>query len=157
MATSNDSSSWSRLDGPDWRGASSLSCRRPNRAPTCRPSSRLSATPNATEVAFYLDTSALVKLVVAEPETLALRGWLKASDRRPMSCDLARTELIRTVRRVASDRVVQARAVLDAVTLIEVTTAIVEEAGRLEPTPLHSLDAVHLAAALALGDDLEVS
>lgn len=72
-----------------------------------------------------------------------------------MSSDLARTELIRTVRCVASDRVVQARAVLDAVTLIEVTTTIFEQAGRLEPTLLRGLDAVHQAAALALGDDLE--
>ena len=106
-------------------------------------------------MAFYLDTSALVKLVVAEPETPALRMWLTAADRGPASCDLARTELIRAVRRVASDRVVQARAVLDAVTLIEVTTTMFEEAGRLDPTLLRSLDAVHLAAALALGDDLE--
>lgn len=34
-------------------------------------------------------------------------------------------------------------------------TALFEEAGRLEPAVLRSLDAVHLAAALALGDDLE--
>jgi predicted nucleic acid-binding protein len=106
-------------------------------------------------LAFYLDTSALVKLVVAEPETPALRTWLTAADRGPVSCDLARTELIRAVRRVAADRVVRARAVLDGVTLIEVTTTMFEEAGRLDPTLLRSLDAVHLAAALALGDDLE--
>ena len=104
---------------------------------------------------FYLDTSALVKLVVAEPQTPALRSWLTAADRGPVSCDLARTELVRAVRRVAPDRAVQARAVLDAVTLIEVTTGMVEEAGRLDPSLLRSLDAVHLAAALALGDDLE--
>jgi len=36
-----------------------------------------------------------------------------------------------------------------------VTTATFEEAGRLDPTLLRSLDAVHLAAALSLGDDLE--
>ena len=106
-------------------------------------------------MAYYLDTSTLVKLVVAELETPALMAWLTAADRAPVSCDLARTELIRVVRRVASDRVVQARAVLDAVTLIEVTTTLFEEAGRLDPTLLRSLDAVHLAAALALGDDLE--
>ena len=106
-------------------------------------------------MAFYLDTSALVKLVVAEPETTALRRWLTAADRGPVSCDLARTELARAVRRVAPDRAVEARAVLDAVTLIEVATPMFEEAGRLDPTLLRTLDAIHLAAALALGDDLE--
>ncbi|MGB8382898.1 MAG: type II toxin-antitoxin system VapC family toxin [Dermatophilaceae bacterium] len=111
--------------------------------------------PSGTEVAFYLDTSALVKLVVAEAETLALQTWLKAADRAPLSCDVARTELIRAVRRAVPQRMVRARTVLDAVTLVEVTTAIFEQAGRLDPTQLASLDAVHLAAALALGDEVE--
>lgn len=106
-------------------------------------------------MAFYLDTSALMKLVVAEPETEALRAWLAAADREPVSCDLARTELMRAVRRLAPDRVVRAREVLDAVTLLQVTTADFEEAGRLEPGITRSLDAVHLAAALSLGDDLD--
>jgi uncharacterized protein len=106
-------------------------------------------------MAFYLDTSALVKLVVAEAETPALLAWLKAADRAPLSCDLARTELLRAVRRVAPDRAVQARTVLDSVTLIQVSTAMFEEAGLLDPTLLRSLDAIHLAAALAVGDDLE--
>ena len=106
-------------------------------------------------MAFYLDTSALVKLVVAEAETAALLAWLREADRAPVSCDLARTELLRAVRRVAPDRAVQARTVLDSVTLIAVSTAMFETAGRLDPTLLRSLDAVHLAAALALGDDLE--
>jgi predicted nucleic acid-binding protein len=106
-------------------------------------------------VAHYLDTSALVKLVVAETETDALRAWLAAAERDPVSSDLARTELMRAVRRAAPDRVVQARAVLDAVTLLAVTTAVFEDAGRLDPAIVRSLDAVHLAAALSLGDDLE--
>ena len=106
-------------------------------------------------VAHYLDTSALVKLVVSEAETAALRAWMGEAERTPVSCDLARTELLRAVRRAAPDRVVQARAVLDSITLLEVTTATFEEAGRLDPTVLRSLDAVHLAAALSLGDDLD--
>jgi predicted nucleic acid-binding protein len=106
-------------------------------------------------MAHYLDTSALVKLVVAEAETAALRTWLQETDRTPVSCDLARTELIRAVRRVAPDRVVQARAVLDSITLIQLATATFEEAGRLDPALLRTLDAVHLAAALELGDDME--
>lgn len=110
-------------------------------------------------MAHYLDTSALVKLIVAEAEaeaeTDALRAWLVAAERDPVASDLARTELVRAVRRAAPDRVVQARAVLDAVTLLEVSTAIFEEAGRLDPVIVRSLDAVHLAAALSLGDDLD--
>ncbi len=106
-------------------------------------------------MAHYLDTSALVKLIVAEPETDALHAWLNEEDRDPVSCDLARTELMRAVRRVAPDRVVGAREVLDSITLIEVTTAMFEEAGRLDPAVLRTLDAIHLAAALDLGDDLD--
>jgi predicted nucleic acid-binding protein len=106
-------------------------------------------------VAHYLDTSALVKLVVSEAETAALRAWMGEAERTPVSCDLARTELLRAVRRAAPDRVVQARAVLDSITLIEVTTSVFEEAGRLDPTVVRSIDAVHLAAALSLGDDLD--
>jgi predicted nucleic acid-binding protein len=107
------------------------------------------------EVAFYIDTSALVKLVVAEPETDAVRSWFAESHRDPVASDLVRTELVRAVRRVAPDRLVQARAVLDSVTLLEVTTAIFEAAGRVDPADLGSLDALHVAAALELGDDLQ--
>jgi len=106
-------------------------------------------------VAVYVDTSALVKLVVAEPETDVLLDWLSDHGRDPVACDLARTELMRVVRRAAPDRVVRARAVLESVTLVEVTSSIFEQAGRLDPASLRSLDAIHIAAALDLGDELE--
>lgn len=105
-------------------------------------------------MAHYLDTSALVKLVVYEPETDALRAWLAASEREPVASDLARTELMRTVRRAASELAPNARRVLDAITLTQVTTAVFEQAGRIEPATLRGLDAIHLAAALDWGDDL---
>jgi predicted nucleic acid-binding protein len=105
-------------------------------------------------LAYYLDTSALVKLVVAEPGSDPLREWLAAEEREPVSSDLARTELLRSVRRVAPDRLVRARLVLDAVTLVQAGTPVFESAGRLEPEGLRSLDALHLAVALELGDDL---
>ncbi len=106
-------------------------------------------------MAHYLDTSALVKLVVAEEETPALRAWLSAEERSPVSCDQSRAELMRAVRRAAPDRVVQARAVLDSITLTELATHLFEDAGRLDPTIMRTLDAIHLAAALDLGDDLQ--
>ncbi len=105
-------------------------------------------------MAHYLDTSALVKLIVREPESHALRSWLAAEDREPVSCDLARTELMRTVRRAAPELAPNAKRALDKVTLTQVTTAVFEQAGRLEPVTLRSLDAIHLAAALDMGDDL---
>jgi uncharacterized protein len=105
-------------------------------------------------MACYVDTSALVKLVVAEAETEALRAWFAETDRRPITCDLTRTELMRAVRRASPGSASRAREVLDSVTLVEVTTAVFEEAGRLDPAILRSLDAIHLAAALSLGDDI---
>ncbi len=106
-------------------------------------------------MAFYVDTSALVKLVVAEPETAALRAWLNRTDRVLVACDLVRTELMRVVRHVVPDRALRASEVLEAMTLVEVTTAMFTAAGRLDPPALRSLDAVHLAAALDLGDELD--
>lgn len=105
-------------------------------------------------MAHYLDTSALVKLVFEESETDALRAWLGEAEREPVTCDLARTELVRAVRRVHPDQLLRARAVLDAVTVTAVDTAVFEAAGRLDPTLSSSSDAIHLAAALDLGDDL---
>lgn len=106
-------------------------------------------------MAYYLDTSAAVKLVVEEVGSKALRTWLSASMSPIVSSDLLRTELLRATRRGAPDQAQQARAVLDSVTLISISTAIFEHAGTIEPDLLRSLDAIHLAAALDLGDDLD--
>ena len=106
-------------------------------------------------MAHYIDTSALAKLVIAEPESDALQAWFAQADRDPVSCDLARTELLRAVRRTNPTQVVRAREVLDSVTLIDVTTSMFEHAGLLDPTLLRTLDAIHIAAALVLGDDLD--
>ena len=105
-------------------------------------------------MAYYFDTSALVKLVVAEPETSALTAWIADTDSDPVSSDLTRTELLRAVRRAAPDRVVAVRTVLDGLTLITPSTATFDAAGHLDPMLLRSLDAVHVATALELGDDL---
>ena len=106
-------------------------------------------------MACYLDTSALAKLVEAESETYALRAWLAERNRTLVSCDLTRMELTRVVRRVAADRMLEAHALLDGLTLLTVPASVFAAASRLDPDELQSLDAIHLAAALELGDDLE--
>lgn len=104
---------------------------------------------------FYLDTSAAVKLVVAERGSTALRRWLASRDEQMISSDLLRTELLRATRRAAPEQMVQARAVLDSLILVTLSTAVCERAAMLEPDLLRSLGALHLAAALEIGDQLE--
>jgi predicted nucleic acid-binding protein len=106
-------------------------------------------------MAYYLDTSALVKFVVAEPESGALREWASAPNRRVVSSDLARTELVRAVRRASPHLAARARAVLDSLVLLRVTAETFEGAGRIDPPSLRSLDVLHLAGALGLGDELD--
>ena len=106
-------------------------------------------------MAYYLDTSAAVKLVEADPQTGALLAWLASRDGQIVSSDLLRTELQRAVRRANPDAMPQARAVLDAVVLLTLPTSTLERAADLDPDLLRSLDALHLAAALELGDDLD--
>ncbi len=104
---------------------------------------------------FYLDTSAAVKLVVVEKGSTALRRWLESRDGEIASSDLLRTELLRATRRAAPEQMVQARAVLDSLILVTLSTVVCERAAMLEPDLLRSLDSLHLAAALELGDELE--
>lgn len=106
-------------------------------------------------MAFYLDTSAAVKLVVAEPHSAAMGSWARAHAGEVVSSDLLRTELLRATSRGAPSEMRRARAVLDSITILTLPTALFERAAELEPTLLRSLDAVHLAAALDLGDDLD--
>ncbi|MYC85215.1 MAG: type II toxin-antitoxin system VapC family toxin [Acidimicrobiia bacterium] len=104
---------------------------------------------------FYLETSAAVKLVFAEQESAALQRWSVAVGDQVVSSDLLRTELLRVTRRVDPEQLGQARGLLDSLVLLSLSTTVCERAAVLEPVVLRSLDALHLAAALELGDDLE--
>jgi predicted nucleic acid-binding protein len=104
---------------------------------------------------FYLDTSAAVKLVVSESGSKALSEWAAANGGNVVSSDLMRTELLRATRLGAPDQMTRAREVLDSITLLSVPSETFDRAAELEPSLLRSLDAIHLAAALDLGDELD--
>lgn len=106
-------------------------------------------------MAWYLDTSAAVKLVVGERGSAALGRWVVAHADLVVSSDLLRTELLRATRRGAPKAVPRAREVLDSLTLLTLSTSVFERAAELEPSILRSLDALHVAAALELGDELD--
>jgi predicted nucleic acid-binding protein len=103
--------------------------------------------------ATYLDSSAIVKLVVAEPESAALRRYLRRH--RPLvSSALARTEVIRALAFEGEEGLSRGRAVLARLDLIRVNDRVLDEAGLLSPAEVRSLDAIHLATARQLGTDL---
>ena len=101
----------------------------------------------------YLDSSALVKLVVAEPESAALRRALRVEPERT-SCVLARVEVVRAVRAHGPAAVARARRVLRTLDLVQLDDDLLDLAAMLGDGVLRSLDAIHLAAAQAWGDDL---
>lgn len=104
-------------------------------------------------MATYLDSSAIVKLAVREPESLALRRYLRR--RRPLvSSALARTEVLRALLPAGDEAMTRGRAVLQRLDLVRLNDRILNAAGVLRPPELRSLDAIHLATAQELGDDL---
>ncbi len=105
--------------------------------------------------AVYLDSSAFVKLAVEEPETEALRGYLAGYAGRRISSALLRTECLRAVRQLGTEALATVREGLRRVDLVAIDDRILDAAGILEPRVLRTLDAIHLATAMAVGDDLE--
>jgi predicted nucleic acid-binding protein len=106
-------------------------------------------------VSFYLDTSAFLKLFMAETASEALRTWWVARPGDTCSSDLLRTEALRATRRISPDAVAAARHFLEAIPLIRLDSLSYDRAGLVEPPQLRSLDALHLIAASSLGDDLD--
>ena len=103
----------------------------------------------------YLDSSAIVKLVVEEPETEALGRTLEAWSELATS-RVARVEVPRALAAKGEAAVEAGREVIDALLLVPLDDVVLDVAAALGPPVLRSLDAVHLASAISLGDDLGV-
>jgi uncharacterized protein len=94
-----------------------------------------------------------VKLAVREAESVALRRYLRR--RRPLvSSSLARTEVLRALLPGGDDAVGAGRKVLTRLDLVRISSRILDEAAVLQPARIRSLDAIHLASANQLGNDL---
>src|SRR5574339_736969 len=105
----------------------------------------------------YVDSSALLKLVVRERETSALESYVLQCDGLVAS-RLAELECRRAARRASHPRLLKrVDEVLDAVYLVDITRAILDNAAAVTPWLLRSLDAIHLATALSIEEpQLEV-
>ena|SRR2546428_11236960 len=107
----------------------------------------------SAERATYLDSSALVKLAVREPESAALRRYIRR--RRPLiSSALARAEVSRALLPLGPDAVQRGHEVLGLIDLVRVNDRVLTAAGALFPADLRTLDAIHLATVQQLGAEL---
>jgi predicted nucleic acid-binding protein len=104
--------------------------------------------------AAYLDASALVKLFKAERETDAFRAAL--SDWPVLvASELIRVEAVCTARRLGSEDVLQrAHAALQRIDLIPLSSEIIELAIAAHIPSLRAMDAIHLATALTIREDI---
>lgn len=96
----------------------------------------------------YTDASAIVKLIVEEPDSAALAGFIREFD----DVVTSRVGIVETRRAAARRGGAEAMGatVTQAIGVIELDEAIADAAARLEPTTLRTLDSVHIASALAL-------
>lgn len=105
---------------------------------------------------FYLDASALVKLLRAEPETAALHAFTADADL--VTCELALTEVTRAARRAATrdprlaldELLGRADELFEALALRPLDRPLLLAAGAFTEPALRALDAIHVAAAIAL-------
>jgi uncharacterized protein len=101
----------------------------------------------------YIDSSAIVKLVAQEPESVALRRFLRR--RRPLVASaLAHTEVARALMPDGPAAVRRGVEVLQTLNLIRINDRVLAIAGEMQPAELRSLDAIHLATAQLLGNQL---
>lgn len=101
----------------------------------------------------YVDASALVKLAVDEPDGLAMRHWFHEHE-RIASSRVGIVETHRAVRRKVDDPA-HVDAIVRSVEIVEVDSAIADRATSVGPPTLRTLDAIHLATALALGNEVD--
>ena len=109
---------------------------------------------SAERAVTYVDSSAIVKLAVVEPESAALRRAL-SRHQTLVSSALAQTEVARALLPLGAAAVQRGEEVLRRLQLLRVNDRVLTEAGRLEPAELRSLDAIHLASAQQFGSSLK--
>ena len=107
----------------------------------------------SAETVVYLDSSALVKLVVAEAESEALVAYLSDHPARASSA-LARVEVTRAVRPHGQRAIARARQLLTRTSLLHLDEALLDAAALLGGDNLRSLDAIHIASAQTVTNDL---
>ena len=103
----------------------------------------------------YLDSSALVKLAVAEPESAALASWLaERADQALVSSALHQTEVLRAIWRAEPGALPRGQRIIRRIGRVALSHDVLDNAATLPPAGLGTAGAIHLASALAIRRDL---
>jgi uncharacterized protein len=103
----------------------------------------------------YLDSSALVKLALNEPETAALTSYIaERGDQALVSSALHRAEVLRAIWRAEPGALPRAQRMIRRVALVSLRHDLLDNAATLPPEGLSTTAAIHLASALTLKRDL---
>ncbi len=109
----------------------------------------------------YIDTSALLKRVVVEAESMAVQELLRdrnAAGDLLTTSSLAWLEVWRALRRAAvADVESMANGALSGVAELPLDALVLLRARRVGTGDLRTLDAIHLASAVVIGADLLVT
>ena len=104
-------------------------------------------------MSWYADSSAILKLLIAERESVDLADFI---DFTIKSSALTRVEIIRVLHKIAPEKIAQAQVILAGIDLTPLNPAILSAAENFAPTiTLKSLDALHVASVLFLGTAVE--
>ena len=105
----------------------------------------------------YLDASAIVKLATEEPESEALRAWLRERS-STITSRISIVEVARAIARKTESGAERGRGALreafTSVSILELDADIANRAADVGPRTVRALDAIHLATALAIGSEL---
>jgi uncharacterized protein len=103
----------------------------------------------------YLDSSALVKLALAEPESRALTNWLaERADQSLVSSALHRTEVLRAIWRAEPGALPRGQRIIRRIERVALSYDVLDNAATVPPQKLGTAGAIHLASALAIRRDL---
>jgi hypothetical protein len=104
-------------------------------------------------LSWYADSSALLKLLIVEKESVDLSDFI---DFTIKSSVLTRVEVIRTLHKIAPEKITDAQIILDGIDLTPVNPAILNAAENFSPSiTLKSLNALHIATVIFLDKSVE--
>jgi uncharacterized protein len=102
----------------------------------------------------YLDSSAYAKLVLEQSGHAELRRELAEWREGYVSSALLAVEATRACARYGVVYAREAHAWLEGIALLAMDDPVLDRAASLEPAALRSLDAIHLATALSVRDEI---